>query len=624
MSNAVRRARQFRSPEGAGGREVRGCKGGKRFAGAGSVGSGSFGPASFGRRFFAGLILLAAGNLGCAAGSFGRDPLPSLLPDAAAVAAAARARARFEAAHPPYPDPALVARVGEIGRRAMQGSSFRRSPAGPGAAGAESGRTAAANGSASGAEEIRAEEIGAEETWVFSVTDRASPEAYLFADRAVFLSRGALAALGSEAALEALFRVAAARYAGGGFRSGGGAPAEQPVRLPVEPFPQGPFPQERRRDGRPAGSAVAGGNGGAGPPEGDGPATEAEREPGTDGGASDRWVSLLDGLTLGEPPSRGGGRGRDLFLPAAGIRLRAPAGFLFAPGGGGRQVAERGSGAALAVSEHPAPAIGNPAAVGGEPPVGGPTAGAARSFEAERRLVRALELRLRRGDRAERIEFFEKVRVRGVVGVLARLRAVLPADDPPASEYHAAGASSGGAVAAKPVAPEPVTPEVTIPEGIADGAESRREVREPSPGPVPGPAPGYRALLRTPRRLVEISFACGDRAPDRRADPAAAVPGPACENSFMEMVRSVERLPAAVTPGWLRLRAVSVDRRQSVDAALRALVAEGRSDVPLSVLRELNRSRPGGSLAPGDRLLVARRDPVGEREGAGAPGPPED
>lgn len=619
MSNAVRRTRQFRSPEGAGGREVRGCPGGKRFAGAGSVGSGSFGPASFGRRFLAGLILLAAGNLGCAAGSFGRDPLPSLLPDAAAVAAAARARARFEAAHPPYPDPALVARVGEIGRRAMRGSSFRRSPAGPGAAGAESGRTAAANSSASGAEEL-----GAEETWVFSVTDRASREAYLFADRAVFLSRGALAALGSEAALEALFRVAAARYAGGGFRSGSGAPAKQPVRLPVEPFPQGPFPQERRRDGRPAGSAVVGGNGGAGPPEGDGPATEAERKPGTDGGASDRWVSLLDGLTLGEPPNRGGGRGRDLFLPAAGIRLRAPTGFLFAPGGGGRQVAERGSGAALAVSEHPAPAIGNPAAVGGEPRVGRPTAGAARSFEAERRLVRALELRLRRGDRAERIEFFEKVRVRGVVGVLARLRAVLPADDPPASEYHAAGASSGGAVAAKPVAPEPITPEVTIPEGIADGAESRREVREPSPGPVPGPAPGYRALLRTPRRLVEISFACGDRAPDRRADPAAAVPGPACENSFMEMVRSVERLPAAVTPGWLRLRAVSVDRRQSVDTALRALVAEGRSDVPLSVLRELNRSRPGGSLAPGDRLLVARRDPVGEREGAGAPGPPED
>ena len=598
---------------------MRGRPRGERFAGAGSVGSASFGPASFGRGFFAGLILLAAGNLGCAAGAFGRDPLPSLLPDAAAVAAAARARARFEAGHPPYPDPALVARVGEIGRRAVQASSFRRSPPGRGAAGAESGETAAANGSVS----------GAEEAWVFSVTDRASPEAYLFADRAVFLSRGALAVLGSEAALEALFRVAAARYAGGGFRSGGGAPGGQPVRLPVEPFPHGPFPPERRRGGGPAGSAVVGGNGGARPPEGSGPATEAEREPGTDGGAADRWVSLLDGLTLGEPPNRGGGRGRDLFLPAAGIRLRAPAGFLFAPGGGGRQVAERGSGAALAVSEHPAPAIANPAAVGGEPPVGGPTAGAARSFEAEWRLVRALELRLRRRDRAERIELVEKVRIRGVVGVLARLRAVLPADDPPASEYDAAGASSGGAVAAKPVTPEPVTPEPvtperSIPERIADGAESPGEIREPSPGPVPGPAPGYRALLRTPRKLVEISFACGDRAPDRRADPAAAVPGPACENSFMEMVRSVERLPAAATPGWLRLRAVSVDRGQSVDAALRAFVAEGRSDVPLSVLRELNRSRPGGSLAPGDRLLVARRDPAGEREGAGAPGPPED
>lgn len=469
---------------------------------------------------------------------------------------------------------------------------------------------------------------GGEEGWVFSVTDRSSPEAHLFADRAVFLSRGALAVLGGEAALESLFRAAAERYAGGGFRSSDGAPVEQPVRLPVERLPGGSFaPEQLPSDGWSVPAAV-GGNGGAGPPAvarlgGDGEDRESP------GAAAERWVSMLDGLTLGEPPNRGGGRGRDLFLPAAGIRLRAPAGFLFAPGAGGLHVAERGSGAALVVSETSPPAVGNPAAVASEAPVDEPTAGAVGPFEAERRLVQALDLRLRREDRAERVEFVEKVRVRGVVGVLARLRAVGPADDTAGSEREAARSSSVGAVAAEePVTPDRtaadrIPPEPSPPEGIAAGAETRGAVGEPSPGPVPGPTPGYRALLRTPRRLVEISFACGDPARDRRADPAAAVPGPACENSFMEMVRSVERLPAAVTPGWLRLRAVSVERRQSVGAALRAFAAEGRSDVPLSVLRELNRSRPGGSLAPGDRLLVARRDPVGERRGAGAPATPE-
>lgn len=596
---------------------------------AGSAGSGSFG-----RRFspglilpglvLPGLVLLAAGGFGCAAGALGRDPLPSLLPDAAAVAAAARARARFEAAHPPYPDPALVARVGEIGRRAVPEGSSRRSPDGRGAADAASRGAAEANGSVGDGEGP-----GGEEGWVFSVTDRSSPEAHLFADRAVFLSRGALAVLGSEAALESLFRAAAERYAAGGFRSSDGAPVEQPLRWPVERLPGGSFAPEHLPSGGWAVPAAAGGNGGAGLTDGARLGGDGEdRE--SPGDAAERWVSMLDGLTLGEPPNRGGGRGRDLFLPAAGIRLRAPAGFLFAPGAGGRHVAERGSGAALAVSETSPPAVvGNPAAAASEPPVDVPAAGAAGPFEAERRLVRALGRRLRREDRAGRIEFVEKVRVRGVVGVLARLRAVDPADDIAVSEREAARSSSVGAVVAEPVTPDRtvadrIPPESSPSEGIADGAETRGAVGELSPGPVlPGPTPGYRALLRTPRKLVEISFACGDSARDRRADPASAVPGPACENSFMEMVRSVERLPAAATPGWLRLRAVSVERRQSVGAALRAFAAEGRSDVPLSVLRELNRGRPGGSVAPGDRLLVARRDPAGEPEGAGAPGTPE-
>ena len=560
--------------------------------------------------FAPGLILLGAAGLGCAAGAFGRAPSPALLPDGAALAAAARARAGFEAAHPPYPDPALVAGVGEIGRRTVRDLLSGRRPAGPHAAAAESGE-AAANGSTGvpgeGRKEDR-EKDREEEDWTIAVTDRSAPEAFLFADRTVFLSRGALAVLGGEAALESLFRAAALRYAEGGFRSGDGALVEQPVPLPVEQPRGASFAPEPPPDAGPSVPAAVGGNGGAGPPVGGnggtGPAEEAGAGEARAGAAAEdaaeRWVSLLDGLTLGEPPSRGGARGRDLFLPAAGLRLRAPAGFLFAPGAEGRHVGERGAGAALAVVEHPLPGSGNQPALPGE-----------SSFEAERRRVRALDLRLRRELPADRLEFVERVRRRSVVGVLARFRAAPPPAPPTAPPDFEAGPPGGGRVPGPPA------------EGSADGEETRAGSGRAETARFPGPGPGYRALLRTPRRLVEISFACRDRALDPRSDPPSSVPGPACENSFMEMVRSVERLPAASTPGWLRLSALPVERRQSADEALRGFVAGGHSDVPVSVLRRLNRSRLGRALAPGDRLLVARRDPTGVRTSPDAPASPE-
>lgn len=515
--------------------------------------------------------------------------------------------------------------MGEIARRAVRDTLSGDRPA----AVVESGKTAA-NGSAGVAEDDRdddREKYREEEAWTFSVTDRSSPEAFLFADRVVFLSRGALAALGGEAALESLFRTAALRYAGGGFRSGGGALVEQPVPLPVEPLSSGSFAREHRLpgDGSPV-PAAAGGNGGevggnGGTIAGYGEAGPTDRARPTDdrgerespGAAAERWVSLLDGLPLGEPPGRGGARGRDLFLPAAGLRLRAPAGFLFAPGTDGRHegrhVAERAEGPALSpaltVVEQPLPDFGHTH----EGPSDGATDGARSSFETERRLVRALDRRLRSDLPVARVEFVERVRARSVVGVLARLRAA-PAAAFPDPESGTAGGSTA-----------PTLPEAS-PAATADGALARRRDSGASAARLPGPAPGYRALLRTPRKLVEISFACRYRPPGRRGGPPAAGPGAACENSFMEMVRSVERLPAAETPGWLRLRAVSVERRQSADEAIRAFVTEGRSDVPASVLRELNRSRRDRSLTPGDRLLVPRRDPVGAPTRCSAPQPP--
>lgn len=543
------------------------------------------------------LLLWGSVGLGCAAGAFGRDPFPVSLPDAAALAAGARARADFEAAHPPYPDPALAAGVEEIGRRAVREIRSRTGSGNGGRRARESGGSGGEGSAAGGAGEAE---------WTFSVTDRSSPEAFVFADRAVFVSRGALAALGGEEALESLFRAAVLRYFGGGFRSSGGDLLEQPVPLEVrsvvEPLSSGPGSGEALTNERATGEgssagAAAAGNGAAAPGAGG-------EEPGAEGAAAERWVSLLDGLALGEPPGRGGARGRDLFLPAAGLRLRAPAGFLFVPGVDGRQVAERDSRAALRIVEHPASerAPGNPSKGTRE----GDAAGAGSRFEAERRLLQSFDARLREGADAERIEFTERVRVRGFLGVLARLRAGPAA---PSAGEPAAGAEDGEEDGER--AGEDGTTR-GFPVDGASAAGFRDERNTPGGGIVP---PGYRALLRTAPGVVEIRFDCDEPTGEPAGDRAGEHPPAACENSFMEMLRSVARLPVAGAPGWLRLRAVSVERRQSAEEALRAFVAAGKSDVPLSVLRELNRGSRGRSLSRGDRLLVAVRDPAG---GSGA------
>lgn len=368
------------------------------------------------------------------------------------------------------------------------------------------------------------------EGWRFVVTDDAAPEAFLFADGSVFLTRGALAVLGGERPLGDLFRGAAARYADRAFRGADGSLLPQPI----------PVPLPREGSGG-ADSTTAGAAAGA-------PPGESGDEP---------WIALLDGLAYGEPPERGGARGRDLFLPRAGLRLRAPPGYLFAPGADGRHRAARGLRPDLAVEELEP---GDPAATTAALPA---MAGADGVFHAEgargqRRRLRELAGKIleRAGERP--VEFVEAVRGRGVRGAAARLAGLRPD----------AGTGSAGA------------------------------------------PPGYLALLDAPRGLVEVRLDCGS--------PALA----ACENSFMAMLRSAAPHRSGAAPGWLRLRAARVPRPGPVLGALDAFARGGESDVPVFVLRELNRRRLDRPAAPGDLLLVARREPAPSGvPGAGNPAP---
>ena len=523
-----------------------------------------------------GLLLPAAGAaLGCAAGGIafgGRSGRPAF-PDAAAVEAGARARAEFEKARRPYgagdetaaePAAELAARVEEVGRGAVRdhfgehyGEHFGEDypavalpPEATGGAGGGGGPAAGPEG------------------WRFVVTDDAAPEAFLFADGSVFLTRGALAVLGGERSLGELFRGAAARYADRSFRGADGSLLPQPIPVPLP------------REGSPGADSATPGAAAASP-------GESGDEP---------WIALLDGLAYGEPPERGGARGRDLYLPRAGLRLRAPPGYLFAPGAEGRHRAARGLRPDLVVEElEPGDADALPAPV--SETVGetiGETVGAtvetrvettvetrvgtdgvfhAEGAREQRRRLRELAGKIleRAGERP--VEFVEAVRGRGVRGAAARL---------------------GGR-----------------------RADAGRGPAGPA-GPI-GAARGYLALLDAPRGLVEVRFDCGRR-------PLAA-----CENSFMAMLRSAAPYRSGAAPGWLRLRAARVPRPGSALGALEAIGAlealeafarGGESDVPVFVLRELNRGRLDRPAAPGDLLLVARREPAPSGgPGAGNPAP---
>lgn len=216
------------------------------------------------------------------------------------------------------------------------------------------------------------------EGWRFAVLDDPAPEAFLFADRTVFVSRGALAGLPGEAALAELFRSAATTFASGAFRPvAAGELVEQPLALllPAEPAA-----------GAPAGGA-----------------------PGRD-----RWVDLLDGLLFGHPAEYGVAKGRELLLPRADVRLALPGPSAFEPAGRGVFRATR-NGAPLGLTVREVPAS-HPAG-SGSPGMDGD------GVAAQRAALAGLGVRLREaaaGQPAE-VTFLETFRVRGFTGVRGRL-----------------------------------------------------------------------------------------------------------------------------------------------------------------------------------------------------------
>lgn len=293
---------------------------------------------------------------GCATGS-GPRATP---PDAAAVHAAGRARAAFEDRRPLVQDPDLAARIAEIGREAVAGTPL----------------FAAREGEAA---TLR-------EGWRFAVLDDPEPEAFLFADRTVFVSRGALAALPGEPALAALFRSAATTFASGAFRpETAGELVEQPLSLALLPEPAAGDPA----DGAPS---------------------------------RDRWVALLDGLLFGQPAEYGVAAGRELLLPRADFRLLLPDGGAFEPVDRGVFRAIRnGDSAGLTVRQVPAAA--------GPVPAGG------NGVTAHRAELADLGARLREAAAREAAEltFLEAFRVRGFTGVRGRLHPARDGDPEGAS-----------------------------------------------------------------------------------------------------------------------------------------------------------------------------------------------
>ena len=272
------------------------------------------------------------------------------------MAAAQRSRAALEARHRMLADADLVAGVTEIGRRALRGSSPMDA-------------ASAGDRMADGAD-----------AWRFAVLDRAEPEVFLFADRSLFVSRGALVALTGETMLEELVERAAEIFAGGSFRSGPeNSLVEQPLRVALP---------------RPGQAALGTGPGGAAAPS-------RSRE---------RWLDLLDGLPFGDPPEFGVADGRQLLLPAADLLLVLPEGDRFEAVSRGAFTASRGGEpTGLTVRERP---------ISGMPsfPAGGDLA-------REREFQRHLATRLAAAGQGRHQEFAlaEVFRVRGFVGVRGRL-----------------------------------------------------------------------------------------------------------------------------------------------------------------------------------------------------------
>ena len=289
-------------------------------------------------------------------------------PDAAAIHAADRARSAFEGRRPLTQGTDLAAGITAMGREAL----------------AEVPLLAARDG----------ETASLGEGWRFAVLDDPEPEAVLFADRTVFVSRGALAALPGEPALRELFRAAATTFASGAFRPGtGGELAEQPLSLvlPVEPAPESP---------------------------GEGAANR------------DRWLDLLDGLIFGHPAEYGVAEGPDLLLPRADVRISLSGSGAFEPLGRGVFRATRG-GTPLGLMVREIPAAEAPDAATDEGAGGNGVA-------AHRYYLEDLSARLHATADCHGAEatFVEVFRVRGFTAVRGRFH-------PAANGEEAQGADGG-------------------------------------------------------------------------------------------------------------------------------------------------------------------------------------
>ena len=467
---------------------------------------------------------------GCAA-----TPAPiAMPPDAAAIHAAERARGEFEGHRPLVRDPELAARISEIGLEAIAEAPLL-------AAGAR-------------------EETTLHDGWRFLVLDDAKPEAFLFADRTIFVSRGALAALPGEPALVELFGSAAATFASGTFRSpSAGDLVEQPLPLvlPLEPDPERP--------------------------------TDEAAAPDT---SRDRWFDLLDGLLFGEPAEFGVADGSGLLLPQADFRLSLPDENSFEPVGRGVfRASRKGEPLRLTVREIPVgqgltqpSATGFDAAGGGFDAAAGGFDAAAGGFDAaaggvaaagvaaHRAHLAALAAHLRRTADCHGAEatFVEAFRVRGFSAVRSRVQPL--ANEGPRERAGKNPATAAGSCGGAP----------SLPADAASGTHA-------------GEPAGLLALFRSKASLVEVSLDCARRRFD------------ACEALFLEVLGSADRLWDTPVPGPLRITALAVGGSGSARDALDRLAAEGRIDGPPGAVEFLNRGWLDDQLGSGDRLLILSR-----------------
>lgn len=440
----------------------------------------------------AGLAALLLTGFGCAARG-GLD-----LPDAAAIAAGERARAAIEQERGLYPDEDLAAELGRIAEPVLEAGLAALDP--------------------------RASASAVGRGWRLAVLDDPEPEALLFADRSVFLTRGALVALDGVAGFEALMGVAASRFGGGGFRAARGeALVEQPLSLPLAEQPLSlslPLVEQSQSPTLPLTAPETR------------PAPVEESAPSRPEADPAEWIDLLAGLVYGHRPEFGAAVGARLLLPVADLQLALPGGRRFVADGRRRFRAAAGEQESL----DPSLTVREMALPEGEPPVDGSLAG-------ERDLFDRLAARIAVDAEAagKQATLAEVVRVRGFPGVRARWR-----DGLAAFGFVAILRTPGAWVelAAECAQASFVECEAAF-LGLLGTAD--RLWDEPAPGPlrlrtreVERPGPGREVirrlaatseapvgeLLRVNHAWLDREFAVGDRVLVLERDPAAG-PAPA-------------------------------------------------------------------------------------------------